>query len=518
MFSTVITHRQHRLILNVRQEPRNLGFIGERQRASPLPPSLSPEPVDNVAQARALGSHLPHASSDVTHTNRVLTPRRRRRNTIPSVAVSDKDAGRISTLTNSPSRPPRERFTGRDEDVFEDRLKRRSRSADALNEMIGMASGVQPKPARDRAEEIAYWRNSILEKPVPVYGAPPSGADGRVPPRPVGSGQQDRIAPLAPAQTFDFGLESPEGEPVSLEQRVTTLEVKLFDFEYALAKLQGHDIPKPRLPSRPPKRPSIHELFPDSRTTPALTPSSSRETKQTLTRSFSRETNPTSTPSSSREAKPTVTPSSSREAKPTVTPSSSREVKPTLTPSSSRDQGEPAVPSTDEDEWTFRPQRWSKATSVTIRPPTAQRRPGGRRSGTPSPSSVRLAPDQFDALMALIDQEQSARQQMEMQIMDLRKEVEILRTPVYATIRSAYPTPSPESVHDPGRSTKPKRLHRTPAFQLHKDPHETSRFSMTDPDSEVSDANDGCEDVYETPQETRSISEMARGLPVAGMI
>ena len=300
-----------------------------------------------VTRASALGSHQPNPDAanlprTLSERKRLKSPRRRRRNTLPSLILTDQEAQILAGPKDDLSAK-----LWRRAEPTEAQLKRRSRSADALNDLV--ASYVRDENApRDRASQIAYWRTSIISNPTPVW--PDSRRVDQQ--QSFEYGRDD--TKLEPIQTFDFGLTKPEAEPASLEDRVNTLEVKLFDFEYAIAKLQGNDIPKPILYPKP-KRRSIHELFPDN------------SAKSTLTSSSSGGHEPTSFLTSPDES---------------------------------------PIPSTEQDE-SFRPDRSSKAT--TIRPLTA-RRHSSRRPNAPSPSPARISSDQFDALMGYVQTRASSSQ------------------------------------------------------------------------------------------------------------
>lgn len=269
-------------------------------------------------------------------------------------------------------------------------LKRRSRSADALNRMISDFNFRNARD-RDRQSDIAYWRKSVVDNPLPVWSQWQEQSDVAVT---SSSRPEEMSSDLPPMQNFDFGLDRPEGQEVTLEDRVNTLEVKVFDFEYAIAKLQGHDIPKPALHQKMPKRRSIHDLFPQEVDSTMTSSSSSHEPTSFLT-------SPDDSP---------------------------------------MPQEEP-----------FRPDRSSKAT--TIRPLTARRRSGAR-----SPSPVRITVDQFDRLMDIIRREQTARRQLEAQVNELQQQVESLRSPVYAEIRETSDYPSPDSKHNtPGTNRTLRR-------------------------------------------------------------
>jgi hypothetical protein len=408
----------------------------------------------NVTRREALGSHghseaqyvMPRNSSERKRF-KSRSPRRRRRNTLPSLILTDQEA----QILSGPKDDLAER-SWRQAEQDHRSFKRRSRSADALKEL---ATNMNLNEG-DRASQIAYWRTSVIENPTPSFGAWKSNEQGDT---------STKVPELAPIQTFDFGLEKPGSEPATLEDRINTLEVKVFDFEYAIARLQGHDIPKPLLHPKPPKRRSIHELFPPD------------SDKSTLSVSPIRE--PTSFLNSPDE--------------------------------SPMPAGDPESP--------FPPDRTSKAT--TIRPLTA-RRLSPPRTRTPSCDPPTPSP-QIQELMDLIKSEREARLKLEIQVNLLQRELDALRTPVYAEIRSAYPTPSPESIHE---TPQQRPLHRSPRFYPARSPtaaeKETSRFSMSESISTDTgtgtDTEDGAYmDVYETPQENRFVFESSRGSPLIGV-
>lgn len=144
-------------------------------------------------------------------------------------------------------------------------LKRRSRSADALTDLVAM-----------QVQSPSTWIQSLLDQPLPTFTS--QGA------RKIGTGmsttRSSRLTStvssnsLKPVQNFDFGLLG----DVSLEDRVKTLEIKCVNFEYAIAGLQGYDVEMPVPTSRPPKRRSIHDLFVET-----TVPPSSRATSGQMT-------------------------------------------------------------------------------------------------------------------------------------------------------------------------------------------------------------------------------------------
>lgn len=429
-------------------------------------PDNSEPPMGPVCADTALTSHSSHQAPIKVIQGTSTPTQHARRNTLPTLVFDEREAILAPAMVKWPSGEVHHEGKWIKEDYVSDgQLKRRSRSADALNSLL-RSEGLESSATRDRASEIAFWRNSAIENPVPVYSGQSISVDPAHVLGPVSSAQRSvrNSATADPMHAFDFGLDAADRDETSLEQRINTLEIKVFDFEYAIARLQGNNIPKPDLHSRPYTRGSVHDVFPDDNTNPTLTSSSSQDTSY-LSSPFT--ANDVSFLSSPGDSPPLASP----------------------------------------DDEMFRPQRSSKATTATIRPYTAKRR-SSRRSGDESPTSIHIPVEKFEALLDLIKEEQAARINLEAQVMELQKEMASLKAPVYATIRDAYPTPSPESTHT--SPATPRALHRAPGFQLKYPPPEISRFSGTNPDS---DTDEGFEDVYETPREERNTFETARDSP-----
>ncbi|KAK5233175.1 hypothetical protein LTR47_005672 [Exophiala xenobiotica] len=449
-------------------DPGHLLPVAEQQ------PSTQPHYAPSfalVVPRRALTSHLTRQQPEDFDQSLPSPPRRRRRNTLPSLVSSDKDSGSLSAMGNRPSGQEfQDKKWAKEDYVSDGQLKRRSRSADALNEAL-RSGGLEPSPTRDRAGEIAYWRNSAIQNPVPVYSGQSITVDPVHVPGGVSSMEDSDAESSAlanPMQAFDFGLDIGNAGGTTLEQRINTLEIKLVDFEYAIVKLQGTKISNPARNSRPDTRRPLHDIFVDDNTYPTLTSSSSHDTSYL------------STPATVHDV--------SFLSSPGDTPPLS-------------------IPENDDD--LFRPNRASKATTATITPYTARHRSPARSQ---SPTSIHIPLDKFEALLEMIKDEKAARQKLEEQVMGLQKEVDSLKTPVYATIREAYPTPSPESSHH--APATPRALHRAPGFQLNYPPPEISRFSGTDPESDHENEDEGFEEVYETPlEDIRRTFETAREEP-----
>ena len=154
-----------------------------------------------------------------------------------------------------------------------------------------------------------------------------------------------------------------------------------------------------------------------------------------------------------------------------------------------------------------------RATPATTIRPQKDQQPSST-TGTRSPSKAQQAVNNFDTIMGLLKQEQSARQRLEGHVLDLQRELNELRTPIYAYIQPAMiPTPTSELQHSKTVALKARTLHRAPPFARDKgfDRHEMSRFSMTDTDEgSMSGTDDGSNDVYGTPHEKRFTFETSR--------
>ena len=124
---------------------------------------------------------------------------------------------------------------------------------------------------RRRSGEIQYWRNSVLENPIsdpsrsrrdPYHPEPE-----RLPFRNVAPSPSSARRPVSrdSLKQFHFGSFSNGAERSgTIEQRLTTLEVKFIDHEYAIAELQGCDIKKPAIAAKVPKRRSVQDIFPEA--------------------------------------------------------------------------------------------------------------------------------------------------------------------------------------------------------------------------------------------------------------
>ena len=431
----------------------------------------SPQSTRPVTRSDALGSHAVSVLTSGRNRSTGDTGRERpatsyhRRNTLPSVAFSELEAQALSRPFHESAIKTQNNLITHDDhhDTTHDD-RRRSRSADALRKLY-TSQDTEAIDRQDRSSAITYWRNSVILNPLPkLTDATDNPTMNQSTLDYSRSNTSIHRSQIQPVQSFDFGLNI-ENEPVDLEERVNTLEVKMYDFEYAIAKLQGVELSKPVLPLKPNRKRSTNELLPPSN---SRSRSTSRSASRAASRSVSR-----STVSSYQGVTFLASPC-------------------------------PSPMPTTETEVTFQPDRASK--TLTIRP-SGSRRPH-TRSNAPSPASAKLSHDQFDILMSIIQDEKAARQQMEMQLMELQKEVELLQAPIYATIR---PLDYAKSESHPNSPIRAKRLHRSPPFELVKAPAtEVSRFSMAESDVE----SESFEESFETPQENRFVFESSRGSPL----
>ncbi|KAK2867970.1 hypothetical protein FQN49_003288 [Arthroderma sp. PD_2] len=233
-------------------------------RSSSLP-SLKMSPKvnanDPIASVVALGSPpQPWASSEFLDV-RV----HRRRATLPSVALSINDTLELTSKLDATGT-----FEGKSSIATghggslgaltakaDNRYKRRSRSACGLRD-TAKAHRMSPIQWRRRSDEIRFWRASTLNdysEPRPETRAATSTtihADIEeqdveefedAPDSPIERLETNESAPTD-GDGFDFKnlMQTMQtGSDVNLAQRVGTLEVKLMDLEFAIAKLQNHN-------------------------------------------------------------------------------------------------------------------------------------------------------------------------------------------------------------------------------------------------------------------------------------
>jgi hypothetical protein len=389
---------------------------------------------------------------DPSHETDDPVSRHRRRNTLPSVALSAHESQMLAATLGEVGMRPTSKTPLHSDGGPTRNIKRRSRSADELRDEA-RSHQMSPIQWRRRSGEIQYWRNSVLEKPLPAKGGIQREAYNSR------ESEQPRFGSIGPSSSsfnpsvsrdslkqFQFdSFTSANGQIATMEQRVTTLEVKFVDHEYAIAQLQGCNIARPVASANTPKRRSVQDLFPEPNE-----------------RQFS--------PPFNQHGQTFL--------------------------SSPRDSPTPV----DDTEYLARQARSSNV--PTLRPINTS----GVSSTSPSGDSLssnEMTAAQFDKLMSTLKAEQAARRTLEEKVTELQAQIEGLRNAPHLLRRAgAYPTPSPESRHSTlafrGQSTR-RSVVCFPTSRVRSD--ETSRFSITDADD--TDTDDGFLDTYETPREAQ---------------
>ncbi|EKV19072.1 hypothetical protein PDIG_05690 [Penicillium digitatum PHI26] len=279
--------------------------IPPMRRAGPLkgrsfltgPPPLdlnshrsSPLSAENLQLAETHLSPLlsPFSSATLRDSMPGSIQPRRRRATLPSVIFSD-DESRFAVASIAVSDPQEERghFSERRHSLLSDRL---SRNTDVLREMTD-----------DMPEVMASWpqRTSTAPWPASVLGtrSPPldGSSDSGQSRRPSSGTTVTSVTRMSAAPSLmevDQHTEQPslpsnvaclinsmqQDDSVTLEQRLTTLEVKLIDLEFAIARMQTNcpEPPTEKL-SRPRHPPSADFFPPHMRNKPAAFRSCDRD-------------------------------------------------------------------------------------------------------------------------------------------------------------------------------------------------------------------------------------------------
>ena len=431
-------------------------------------------PSHEVLRTSALGSHSPFAvqappslgSIDQAKPPRPArsppeSPIRPRRATLPSVVFGAQEAETVNrALTGLGLQNPNEHAVDGESIGFAvtsgSNPRRRSRSVNAFRDTAKehRMSPIQWRRWRRRSDEIRYWRTST--------GAPSPGLDlagfssGKAPQPAGGSGPrisggfESSTNDVAQVNTdrvgedshFNFGL--PAGdiqsqERIGLEERMITLEIKLMDFEYAISKLQaGHSSPMEGGSSQFPfLKTSEYEDSPEA--------SAQHRSTERVAAPYM-EYSPATIYGSSLDNTP-VTPQGAFKS-----PRDSRSAEPNARPTS---------------------------VATTLKPG-----PAGQRS-----SSNGLSIEHYSTLITLIRHEQSARHQLEDQVIELQRQIQLLKPP------------SPSS-HGTGPRVLPPGLRQQRG--------QSSNYSKDD----TSDEN--FEDVYVTPVERgeyeRQQLEIAEGV------
>jgi hypothetical protein len=218
-----------------------ISFLELQSPKSQTPKSSSP------LQREDGGSRMLEASSQSLAP---LSPRRRA--TLPSLIMSEDGRSTMETVFRTDSRRySRDRSSHANSDQTELlrrenlRIKRRSRSAGALRSMA-RDHQMSPIQWRRRSTETTYVNSStfdadsdseISDRPptrTTVASAPETPSERQVE-TPLKQEELDSLQP----NIGDLVNCMQHGEDISLEQRLTTLEVKLIDLEFAIARMQN---------------------------------------------------------------------------------------------------------------------------------------------------------------------------------------------------------------------------------------------------------------------------------------
>ncbi|KAI9717618.1 MAG: hypothetical protein M1812_004563 [Candelaria pacifica] len=297
-------------------------------------------------------------------------------------------------------------------------LKRRSRSAGAMRRLGNHAEGPGDF-SRRRSAEIKYWRESggYLTKALPEPDLEHQGERGTegeedLLPRAVQQGVENQLGqgPRPRHQNFSYISPRPDADDdedvrnVDLEGRVTRLEDKMTDTEYAISKLRGRASRATVIIERPPSQVSRERSLP-SRYSRSAERSSYYSDDHRVTRKRSSNAFDNSSGSGTSRS-------------PTPPP---KFVKPTALEAARTPDLRPISGSTIRAARSHDPI------------PTIPHPPSVSMSG--------LTSEHYTTLLSLILREQSARKRLEGQVTLLQREVEVLRAKSYDP---AYPTPSPD--------------------------------------------------------------------------
>ncbi|CRG86048.1 hypothetical protein PISL3812_03051 [Talaromyces islandicus] len=245
---------------NITGGPDALSIAKARSRNS----NTSPSALANQKRSLAV-SRLSSASSDLfAQDNKSEIPYTvRRRATLPSLVLSDDEGNTkertLSIVSPVSTRPisamstvsafTDRRDNGDTQSLDTRRAHRRSRSADDLQALI-RRHRMSPIQWRRRSKETKDWRTSVLE-PYDQDTADNCHDTTDTPDNEVDP-PRDNKTPCADEEdaTPSNEVESPPFQAQSLmaniadpdasvDQRLTTIEVKLMDLEFAIAKMQG---------------------------------------------------------------------------------------------------------------------------------------------------------------------------------------------------------------------------------------------------------------------------------------
>jgi len=430
---------------------------------SHAPTVTSPEPTD--------------AQDSGLETTRPLVDGYSRRNSLPSVVLSSQEAQRLGFSLN-------QHVVGSDYKVLQrplrrmpnrsliDNVRRKSRSADALRDMALSQNTLQAQERR-LSDEIKYWRHSIIEDPIPLFTSgrqeareeveATSSTSSQTPTPPERRPSKD--IPARP-QGLDFSGLIIGNVDASVEQRITTVEVKLIDLECAIANLQGYEVTQPVALGKPHRRrKALQDMSQQAKalsfSTPAIHPKSSFDSFSTKSSASKDEQN---------------------------------------------QSGE---------------QR--KSVVNTLRPVTAAQSDASTAVAPHPPIPVDTnTENEFARLMSMLSQEQEARRGLESQLKDLQKQINELRFPA-----APRGPPTPAHFSTPTSNTLDSspisgKRHTVLPFR-NASPRSTWKKTsiLNENEGEETDTDDGFLDVYETPTEAMKYGfgiDAPRSQPMVGVM
>ncbi|KAJ6093431.1 hypothetical protein N7486_008720 [Penicillium sp. IBT 16267x] len=253
-----------------RSGPEGKSFLAvptptESKRSSPL--------SEENLQLQFAETHL----SPITATGDSLPspglPSRRRRATLPSVIFSDDESRFAVASAISDPQEDRHIQEGRRHSMLRDR---RSRSAEALRDLVDEQSDWPPRTTSNPTSGPDS-KSPVLGSSVSAHSARPSTGTT------VTSATQPSVAPSIseaderaeqmslPPNLGNFAHTMQQDDGLTVEQRLNTLEVKMIDLEFAIARMQSSPIdgPTERSSSRQKRSPSSGPYSPHTRNKPS---------------------------------------------------------------------------------------------------------------------------------------------------------------------------------------------------------------------------------------------------------
>ncbi|KAJ5155316.1 hypothetical protein N7492_008119 [Penicillium capsulatum] len=246
---------------------RNSGPVGEGKSFLAVPPPPKSKRSSPLSERNLKNISETHLSPISSTFPRDALQQRPRRATLPSVVFSE-DESRYDVASSAVSDPQEDRPHMPDQERRRCLLqaRRRSRSADALRDLVG-DSHMSPSPWPPRTASVPT--SAPDSKSPPHEGSSTSGRSGR-------PSTGTTVTSVTRASATPSMSESDRAEQVSLppnmsslvhtmqqddgltvEQRLNTIEVKMIDLEFAIARMQSsHENTNTERPSRQRHAPS----------------------------------------------------------------------------------------------------------------------------------------------------------------------------------------------------------------------------------------------------------------------